>query len=374
MPDRLQVTPVQTRRDMREFIALPWRLYRGNPAWVPPLLLDLKKLLDPRKHPFHRHAEVGYFLARRGPHLVGRIAAVVNHQYVGFHEDRTGFFGFFESLDDQETATALLTTAERWVTARGMQRIHGPMNFSTNEECGLLIDDFLSPPVIMMPYNLPYYAPLIESAGYLKAKDLMAYLIDDTTPPERLVRGVASLQERYDITIRPISLAHFQRDVAQLLEVYNSAWERNWGFVPMTEDETADLARQLRRIGDPRLCLLAESKGEPVGFALALPDYNQALRHINGRLLPFGFLKLLWHRRHIDTARVLALGLKPEFRRLGLDAMLYLHLWRIAPAIGFPRVECSWILEDNRLMRRGLERAGARPYKTYRVYEKTFPS
>ncbi|MBI3247724.1 MAG: GNAT family N-acetyltransferase [Deltaproteobacteria bacterium] len=374
MVDRLSVTPVHTQRDLREFIRLSWHIYRGDPLWVPPLLLDLKKLLDPRKHPFHRHAEVGYFLSRRGGEVVGRIAAVVNRQYVSFHEDHTGFFGFFESIDDRQVAAELLTAAERWVAERGMHRIQGPMNFSTNEECGLLVDGFSSPPTIMMPYNPPYYAALIESAGHAKAKDLIAYLIDDTTPPERLVRGVASLQQRYDITIRPISVKHFERDVAALLEVYNSAWERNWGFVPMTPEETADLAQQLRRVGDPRLCLLAESNNEPVGFALALPDYNQALRHIDGRLLPFGFLKLLWYRRRIDTARVLALGLKPAFRRLGLDAMLYLHLWQTAPALGFPRVECSWILEDNRLMRRGLERAGARPYKTYRVYEKALPS
>lgn len=374
MPPEVLITPVHTRHDLRQFVTLPWRFYRANPAWVPPLLLDLKKLLNPRKHPFHRHADVQYFLARRGGEVVGRIAAVVNHQYVRFHEEATGFFGFFESPDDPQVAAALLSAAEQWIAGRGMRRIRGPMNFSTNEECGLLIDGFQYPPTVMMPYNTLYARKLIESAGYAKAKDLLAYLLDDIMPPARLQRGVAHLQQRYAITIRPIRLQQFHQDVSLILEVYNNAWERNWGFVPLTKEEIDDLARQLRWIGNPNLCLLAESQGEPVGFALALPDYNQALRHINGRLLPFGFAKLLWHRRKINTARVLTLGLKPRFRRMGIDAMLYLRLWEEAPKNGYPIVECSWILEDNWPMRRGLERMGARLYKTYRIYEKALPA
>ncbi|MBI3797367.1 MAG: N-acetyltransferase, partial [Deltaproteobacteria bacterium] len=238
----MRISPVHNRRDLQRFLKLPWRIYQGNSLWVPPLLFDLKKLLDPRKHPFHQHAEVQYFLAWRGEEVVGRIAAIVNHQYVQFHEDATGFFGFFESIDDQSVAVALLAAAERWVAERGMQRIRGPMNFSTNEECGLLVDGFQHPPAVMMPYNLPYVARLIETAGYTKAKDLLAYLLDDTTPPERLVRGVARLQRRHHITIRPINLRRFRQEVALMLEVYNSAWERNWGFVPMTTAEVDSLA------------------------------------------------------------------------------------------------------------------------------------
>jgi GNAT superfamily N-acetyltransferase len=370
MSSHVSVTPVRTHCDLRQFLKLPWRLYRGNPLWTPPLLVEQKRLLNRRKHPFHQHADVEYFLARQGGDVVGRIAAIVNHQYVHFHQEATGFFGFFESVNDQRVAAALLNTAEQWVASYGMQRICGPMNFSTNEECGLLIDGFQYPPTIMMPYNLPYAQRLIESTHYVKAKDLLAYALDDPTPPERLVRGVASLQQRYDITIRPINLKRFHDDVASILDVYNSAWERNWGFIPLTPAEIDNLARQLRWIGHPSFCLLAETKGEPVGFALALPDYNQALRRINGRLLPFGLLKLLWYRRQITTARVLTLGLKPGFRGMGVDAMLYLRLWQEAPKQGYSLVECSWILEDNWPMRRGLERIGARRYKTYRIYEK----
>jgi GNAT superfamily N-acetyltransferase len=372
MPSDVRVAPVQSRRDLQQFLKFPWRLYQDNPAWVPPLLFDLKRLLNPRRHPFHQHAAVQYFLAWRGAEVVGRIAAIVNHQYIRFHEEATGFFGFFESIDNQDVSSTLLAAAERWLGDRGVQRILGPMNFSTNEECGLLVDGFQYPPAIMMPYNTLYVGPLIEAAGYRKAKDLLAYFIDATkaTTPERLIHGAERLQQHYGVTIRPIDLRHFERDVALLLEVYNSAWERNWGFVPLTKEEIDDLARQLKQIGNPHLCLLAEAKGEAVGFALALPDYNQALRRINGRLFPVGLLKLLWYRRKMNGARVLTLGLKPGYRRMGIDAMLYLRLWEEAPKNGYPLVECSWILEDNWPMRRGLERMGARVYKTYRIYEK----
>jgi len=372
MLSEVLVTPVHTRRDFRQFLKLPWRIYRGNSAWVPPLLFDLKKLLNPRKHPFHRHAEVQYFLARRGDEVVGRIAAIINHQYVQFQHDATGFFGFFESIEDQRVADALLRTAERWVARRGMRRILGPMNFSTNEECGLLVEGFHAPPMIMMPYNHPYAARLMEAARYTKAKDLLAYLLDATksATPERLIRGVARLQEHHAVTIRPINLRRFQQEVSLLLQVYNSAWERNWGFVPLTKEEIDALAHQLRLIGNPNLCLIAETTDEAVGFALALPDYNQVLRRLNGKLFPFGIFKALWLRRSINAARILTLGLKPGFRHKGIDAMLYLRLWEEAPKNGYLLVECSWILEDNWPMRRGLERMGAHLYKTYRLYEK----
>ncbi|MBM4256124.1 MAG: GNAT family N-acetyltransferase [Deltaproteobacteria bacterium] len=370
MPTAVRIVPVHDRRDLQHFLKLPWQIYRNDPFWVPPLLFDQKQLLNRRKHPFHQHAEVEYFLAWRGEEVVGRIAAVINHQYVQFHEEKTGFFGFFESVDDVEVASALLTTAEQWVAARGMQHICGPMNFSTNEECALLVDGFHSAPTVMMPYNPPYYAPLLEAAQYHKAKDLLAYLLDDTTPPPRLVHGVERLLRHQKIVIRPFNLKQFKQEVEKLTVIYQSAWERNWGFVPMTPAEFDTFADQMWWVANPNLCLLAEANGEAIGFALALPDYNQVLRHMNGRLLPFGIVKFLWYRRKISRARVLILGLKPGFRRRGIDAMLYLRLWQEAPRNGYPVVECSWILEDNWDMRRALQRMGARLYKTYRVYEK----
>ena len=371
----VRVVPVRDHREFHHFLKLPWRVYRNDPLWVPPLLFDQKQLLNRRKHPFHQHAEVEYFVAWRGEEAVGRIAAIVNHQYVQFHEEATGFFGFFESIHDVKVATALLATAEQWVADRGMQQIRGPMNFSTNEECALLIDGFDSAPAVMMPYNPTYYPQLLEGSGYAKAKDLLAYLVDGTVPPPpRLVNGAERLLRRQNIVIRPFNLKRFKQEVESLTAIYQSAWERNWGFVPMTQAEVDNFADQMWWVANPNLCLLAEIDGEAIGFALALPDYNQVLRHMNGRLFPFGLFKFLWYRRKISIARVLILGLKPGFRRRGIDAMLYLRLWQEAPRNGYPVVECSWILEDNWDMRRALERMGGRLYKTYRVYEKELTS
>ncbi len=374
MPTAVCIVPAQGRSAQHSFLTLPERLYKNEPAWVPPLLLDLKELLNPDKHPFHQHADVQYFLAIRGGEVVGRVAAIVNYQHISFHNEPIGFFGFFESIDDPATASALLTTAEQWVVERGMKQIRGPMNFSTNEICGLLVDGFELPPMLMMPYNLAYYSTLIERAGYSKAKDLFAYLIDvreDATPPARLVRGIERLQQAQQVTIRPIHMGRFETEIKQLFRIYQESWKSNWGFVPVTEAELEHFVKQIRWIADPKLCQIAEVGGEVVGFALALPDYNQILQRIDGRLLPFGWLKLLWHKRSINATRILLLGLKPDVRLRGLDAMLYLKFWEEAPKNGYPYVECSWILEDNWPMIRGLERMGAERYKTYRVYEKT---
>ena len=370
----VRIAPVRNRQDLHQFTQLPWQLYSDDPAWVPPLLFDLKKLLSPKKHPFHKHADVQYFLARLNGQVVGRIAAIVNHRHIQFHNESVGFFGFFESIDDQDVAQALLATAEQWVGQRGVRSVRGPMSFSTNEECGLLVNGFNTAPMVMMSHHRPYYARLIRTAGYAKAKDLLAYLIDlreDATIPERLVHGVQRLQRKQAITIRSIDVRRFEEEVRLLHGIYHRAWEHNWGFVPMTEAEVDLLAHTLRLVADPKLCLIAELDNRPVGFALALPDYNQVLRRMNGRLFPLGGLKLLWYKRRIDALRVLLLGTNPDVRVRGLDAMLYLKLWQHVLAYGYRLVECSWILEDNWSMQRGLERMGARIYKTYRVFEKT---
>ena len=338
---------------------------------MPPLLVEQRRLLDRRRHPFHEHADVEYFLAWRGDDAIGRIAAIVNRRHVEFHDERAGFFGFFECMDDPAAAAALLSTAAEWLRARGMAAMRGPMNFSTNEECGLLVDGFDTSPMIMMTHNPPYYERLLEGAGLRRAKDMYAYLLAQIREPDRLMRGVARLAERSPAVVRPIRMNELKREIERVREVYNSAWERNWGFVPMTAAEFDDMARQMKQIVDPELCLIAEVDGEPVGFALALPDFNQAIRHTNGRLLPFGIAKLLWHARRIDQVRVITLGVKPEYRRHGLDAMMMLRQYRRALELGYRRSEASWILEDNVAMRRILERLGWQIYKTYRVYEKS---
>ena len=365
-----RVERVESSADLRAFLRLPWRIYHDDPHWVPPLLVEQRKLLNRKKHPFHQHADVEYFLARRGDEVVGRIAAIVNHRHVEFHEEQVGFFGFFECIDDPAAARALIGEAEQWLVARGMSAMRGPMNFSTNEECGLLIDGFDTSPMIMMTHNPPYYERLLESAGLRKAMDMYAYLLAEIREPDRLMRGVARLAVRSPATIRPIRMKELHAEIERIREIYNSAWERNWGFVPMTEAEFDEMAKQMKQIVDPELCLIAEIDGEPVGFELALPDFNQAIRHTDGRLLPFGLFKLLWYARRIDQVRVITLGVKPEYRRHGLDAMLMLRAYRRALELGYKRSEASWILEDNLPMRRIMERLGWTVYKTYRVYEK----
>lgn len=366
----VEVEPVRGRRALRQFLMLPWRIQGGDPAWVPPLLADQRALLDRRKHPFHEHAEVEYFLAWRNGEVVGRIAAGVNHRHNEFHGERAGFFGFLEFVDDPAVSAALLGAAESWVAGRGLEVCRGPMNFSSNEEWGLLIDGFERPPTIMMTHNPRYYARHLEACGYTKARDLIAYLLDDPALPARLAGAMEKLSRRGGVTIRTLDMRRFDSEVDAIKSIYNEAWERNWGFIPMTDAEFGYMARQLKPVVDPRFCLIAEVRGEPVAFILALPDFNIAIRHANGRLFPFGLLKILWHRREIDQLRVITLGVKPGYRRLGIDTLMCARVWIDAAAAGYRRAECSWILEDNLDMRRPIERMGGRAYKTYRIYEK----
>jgi hypothetical protein len=371
-----RVAPVHDARTLDQFIRLPWRIYADDPVWVPPLLADVRKVLSP-DHPFHEHARVQCFLARRGGEPVGRIAAVVNDQYNQFHETRTGFIGLFEAIDDADVARDLLRTAGDWLAEQGMARAIGPFNLSTNDELyspGILLANFGRAQVLMMAHNPPYYARLFEAAGWEKERDLLSYWLDDRRVPERLARGVERLTGSIDgLVVRPLDLKQLPAEVERIKEVYNSAWERNWGFAPLSDREIARLASDLKAIVDPQFALLAEIHGEPIGFALALPDYNQALRHVNGRLFPFGFIKLLWYRRKIDRLRVLTLGIKPDYRVRGIDAVFYLRMYQSAVAAGYRSGEASWILEENWGMRRALERMGAYVHKTYRVYGTPLP-
>jgi GNAT superfamily N-acetyltransferase len=371
------VREVAGRADLERFLRLPWRIYAGDPNWVPPLLSDMRTALDPQKHPFYAHADVALFLARRGRDVVGRIAAVVNRAHNEFHEDRLGFFGLFECIDDQGVADALLGTAEAWLRERGMTVVRGPMNFSTNEEVcspGVLIDGWHRPPALLMGHNPRYYAELITRADYVKSKDLLAYWLESEATPARLQRVYDRLLRDGRVKLRSLDVRRFDEEVAVVRDIYNSAWERNWGFVPMTAAELDFMARHLKPIVEPKLCSFAEVDGEAVGFVLGLPDYNVALKHVNGRLLPFGFVKLLWYRRKIAHCRTITLGLKPGYRSRGLDGLLIAHLFIEARKVGIWKGECSWILEDNWDMRRGLDRIGGMPDKTYRLFEKPLHS
>lgn len=362
-----------TSRELNRFIDVAWRINAGDPCWVPPLRMVEKTVLNPRKHPFHQHAEVAYFLAEKDGEAVGRIAAIVNRRHNEFHKDRLGFFGFFESENDPETARALLGAAAEWLRARGMDAMRGPVNFSTNEESsspGVLVDGFDSSPVILMSHNPPYYAGLLEGAGLTKSKDLLAFWVADATPPARAERSVDRILAREHATIRSLDMGRFDEEVATIQRIYNSAWQQNWGFVPMTEAEIEHLARELKPVVDPHLCLFAEVDGRAVGFSLALPNLNEALRKIpSGRLLPTGIFRLLWERRRIRSLRIITLGLEPGFQRSGLGAALYLKTFQVGAPLGYRTAEASWILEDNWEMRRPLEKMGASAYRTYRIYD-----
>lgn len=380
------IEPVRSKRERRDFILFAWKVYAGDPNWVAPLISDAMKLHDPAQHPFHQHAEVELFVARRGGaraeslagagpavgrpgEVIGRIAAIVNHTHNEFHGEKTGFFGFFECLPDQGVASLLLETAADWLRGRGMETMRGPANYSSNEEWGLLIDGFDSAPFIMMTYNPPRYADHFEAFGLRKAKDLVAHILEDNRPPERFARSVDRVVEKSGVKIRPLDMKHFDREVELVQTLYNSIWEKNWGFVPMSAAEIAHMARELKPVVDPALVLFAELKGEVVGFALAVPNANQALQKANGRLFPFGLVKMMLEMRKVHWARVLTLGIVPSHRGQGLDAALYLGMYRAAAGRGYIGGEFSWILEDNLPIRRGLEHFGARVYKTYRVYD-----
>jgi GNAT superfamily N-acetyltransferase len=367
----IEIEAVKGKRDLGRFVMLPWKIYKGDPHWVPPLIGDTKAMLDPAKNPFFKHAEAELFIASRQGEPVGRIAAIVNHRHNEFHGEKTAFFGFLETIDDPKVSGALLETARRWAGARGMERLRGPASFSTNEECALLVDGFDSPPAVMMPYNPPYYATLIEAAGFVKVKDLVAYFVHESDiQMERLEKFAKAIQAKEGVTVRKIDKKRLGIEVDRFRSVYNQAWERNWGFVPMTDEEIAHMAKSLKPVIDPEIVLFLEKEGNPVGFALALPDVNQAVRHANGRLFPLGLAKILFYARRIHKARVLVLGLLKEYRGRGLDIVLYLTLIRNGTRKGYDEGEFSWILEDNMAIRRPLERIGAKVYKTYRFYER----
>ncbi len=364
----LTIERVEGGAALHRFVTLPWQVYRGDPHWVPPLIGETKKMLT--KHPFLDHADVAYYLALRGGKPVGRIAYILNHLHNETHDEKTAFFGFFEVMPDDEAAKALFDQVTTLARDAGMETLRGPANFSSNEEWALLVDGFDSPPAVMMTYNPPRYIPLLERLGFAKAKDLVAYYLDNDEPPERLLRLAEKMAARKGITVRTIDMKHFAEDVNKVRIVYNQAWEKNWGFVPMTEAEIAHMAKELKPVVKPDIVFIAEKGDEPVGFAMALPDLNAAVRHANGRLFPFGLLKILWYARKIDKLRVITLGLLPEYRRVGIDQLLYLRMFEGGRKLGMKKGEFSWILEDNFPMRQALEKIGCRAYKTYRIYEK----
>ncbi|WP_163996477.1 GNAT family N-acetyltransferase [Pyxidicoccus caerfyrddinensis] len=376
LPSDVQVTPVRGSTEKMQFIRFPYGIYKNDPNWVMPLEMERKDFLDPKKNPFFQYGEVELFLARRGGEVVGRIAAIRNPRHMEVHGTKEGFFGLFECVNDAGITRALLDAAAAWLRERGMNAMLGPANVSSNQDWGLLIDGFDTPPAIMMPHNPPYYAALLEACGLTKAKDLYAFeLSSSAAPPEKVVRIAEKLRVREGVTVRPVNMKDLDAEVKRIRDIYNSAWEKNWGFVPFTDAEFDHLAKDLKAIVRPELALMAEVKGEPVAFALTVPDANQAIKAAGGRLthfgLPIGLAKLLLASRRINRLRLIILGIKEGYRRRGLDAILYLDTLRTAKQLGYVGGEISWTLEDNHLVNRAIESMGAQRSKTYRVYQRS---
>jgi GNAT superfamily N-acetyltransferase len=350
-------------------------LYQDDPNWIPPLRDNQKRLLGWKRHAFYEHAEAESFVARRAGDVVGRIAAIVDRAHCQTHGEHRGFFGFFECTDDREVAGALLTAAEGWLASKGMTCVRGPMNPSMNYECGLLVEGFDRPPTFMMTYNRPYYGALLESCGLVKCHDLLAYEGHLDQLPEvanRLGPLADQAQERAGATLRGMNRARFGSEVELFLRLYNGAMAGHWGFVPLSERETRDLAASMKHLLVPEMALVVEVEGRPVGAVVGLPDFNPAIREINGRLFPFGFFKLLWAKKHVKRIRVLSINVLPEFQRWGLGLVLMKGLVPKAIEMNVQEAEFSWILESNDLARMGLKKGGAVITRTYRLYDKSF--
>lgn len=372
----VQIEPVTTTKALREFLSFPFTLYRGDLNWVPPFIEERRDFFSKEKNPFFNHARAQLFLARRDGELVGTIGAVVDDNYNALHNEQMGAWGFFESIDDPVVAAALLQAAEDWARTQGMTIMRGPYNFSSNQECGLLIEGFEEPPMVMMTYNPRYYPALIEGCGYRKVMDLFAYVgdLDERwiNAPPKVFRAAEKAVQREGIRVRKGNLRDFNNEVQRIKEVYGQAWERLWGFVPLTEEEADHLAAGLKQVIDADFVLIAETKeGRPIGMSLALPDLHQALQWSGGgRMWPFGVFKFLWHKRKINQLRLVLMGVVEEYRGRGIDAVFYVETARAAIAKGYKRMEGSWILETNTMMNRIIERLGGQRYKTYRIYQK----
>jgi GNAT superfamily N-acetyltransferase len=356
------------------FIRLPWRLYRNAPNWVPPLISERRRHLDRDHNPFFEHAEAEYFLAWRDGEVVGRITAHVDRRFNEFQDNDWGLFGFFEAEDDPEVANALLETAEGWLRERGRDRMVGPMDFNTNHECGLLVVGHERAPQILENWHHPYYQGLIEGYGMTKAMDLFKWWLDEAERDQKLMDVVVELADKLEpehgIVIRHIKKREFEDGVRRFMEIYNSAWEKNWGFVPLTETELQAYAKELKPIYDEHWGMFAEKDGETVGAALTLVDYNQILKKMNGRILPFGWVHTLGASRKIDSVRVFALGVKPEYQHAGVAAGLYVEHYKMAASTPQTKGETGWILENNVPMNRGMEAMGGEIVKRYRLFEK----
>ena len=371
---KIIVREAETALQMNDFIRFPWKIYKDDKHWVPPLLFDIKKNLDKKKNPFFEHATVKFYLAYKDNELAGRIAAIKNDKHNEFHNDKVGFFGFFECINNQEVANALFDEAKNFLKSLELDEIRGPINLSTNDEVGLLVEGFDSDPYLMMTYNPRYYIDLIEGYGYKKIKDVYAFLIREDIAKnkkvmDKLTRVSNIVLKKENIRIRDINVKDFNNELQRVREVYNKAWENNWGFVPMTDKEFDYIAESFKMILDKNLVYFAEtSDGKPVGFSLALPNMNEVFKSLNGRVFPFGIFKILFGKKNVHSIRLLTMGIIKDYHQRGIEAVFIKHTIERSLANGYIAAEISWILEDNMPMVQTAINLDADKYKTYRIY------
>lgn len=369
----IRETNLSYKKDLKEFIELPWSIYKNDPHWVPPLKMALKDVLNLNKHPFYKTAKIKTWVAEKNNIVVGRIMAINNQAFNSFQKTSIGHFGFFESIDDQEVANQLFKVAETFLKSEGMTSVQGPMNPGTNYECGFLVNGFEDDPQIMMTYNPRYYLKQIETLGYSKTMDLLAYNINaDFKMADIILRIADRTEKKSKVTYRNINKKNWTKEIDILFDIYNDAWEENWGFVPMTKEEFYHTAKDLKSIVDENLVQIAEVNGEAAGFILTLPDLNQVFKQIpNGNLLPTGIFKLIAPKKYINRVRVITMGIKKQYRKIGLETLLYKYNQiEILKNPRIKNIEMSWILESNLEMNKPLLTMGAKAYKSYRIFDK----
>jgi hypothetical protein len=369
--ENIRVERAETKKDLKTFIRFPWKVYKDDPNWVPPLIADIKEKLNRRKNPFFEHADVDLFLAYNKNEVTGRIAAIVDRNHNKFHNEKVVFFGLYESFNDLETAKRLLGRVSEWGRDRGMEVLRGPMNLSMNDECAFLAEGFDSPPVIMMSYNPGYYLDIMEKCGLVKAKDLYAFFMTrDHETAEKVQQIVEKIKEESTITVRTADMKNLREEAERIKSIYNDAWEKNWGFVPWTDREMDHMVKKLKQIADPSLVIFAEDQGKPIGFAFGIPNYNEVIKRMNGKLFPLGIVKLLLYRKNIKSMRAVVFGILKEYRMTGVSYLLYSELEKNGVAAGYEWCEMSWQLEDNEPINRFVASIGGKVYKIYRIFEK----
>ena len=368
----LVIKPVATRREQKQFLELPWTIYRDDPCWVPPLRLNQKEMVGYRHHPFYDDAVAQTFLAVKDGRPCGRVAAILNHGYNRWQKTEQGFFGFFESVDDQDVASGLFDAARQWLSERNIHTLRGPVNPSLNYECGLLIEGFDTPPFFMMTYNRPYYQQLIESYGFGKSQDMYAFwghvdMLDSIDEKLKFMTDAAA--ERFDIRVRPIDKSHFRSELKMFLDIYNQSLSGTWGFAPLSPSEIRHVGAAMRHLIVPELTIVAEVQGKPVGVVFGLMDYNPRIKQIDGRLFPFGAIRMLSNKRGLKRLRLISTNVVPEYQRWGVGLVLLKGLVPKVMDWGIEEVEFSWVLESNNLSRGSLKKGGAKVTKTYRIFD-----